>query len=254
MRGRNATVAADAAVSPSARRSRLVSCSSSGQRVTGGSLRGRPLAFDELAKDGAVTLLVDTAYFAYNPRDPRAFLAHLRPLLGKVGLLFAWSASKTFTHYGLRVGLRHARKHLGWALDTAAHYGRVPAATLKDYVVTEQLVGCFDDALSFIRSAIETGSSKAAFLRAVLQQLYEQMFAGLSAGAAGQGGIGHVVGRARAGPSAAVAAGAAAGHHALGQLNLEAAVAGAEDAGGLLDGVHAGCLPSGELWAGPAGT
>jgi aromatic-amino-acid transaminase len=51
-----------------------------------------------------VTLLVDTAYFAYAPGDPRAFLCELRPLLGKVGLLFAWSASKTFTHYGLRVG------------------------------------------------------------------------------------------------------------------------------------------------------
>lgn len=36
-------------------------------------------------------------------------------------------------HYGLRVGLRHARKHLGWALDTAAHYGRVPATKLKDW-------------------------------------------------------------------------------------------------------------------------
>jgi tRNA-dihydrouridine synthase B len=36
-------------------------------------------------------------------------------------------------HYGLRVGLRHARKHLGCALDTAAHYGRVPAAKLKDW-------------------------------------------------------------------------------------------------------------------------
>src|SRR5689334_3652861 len=36
-------------------------------------------------------------------------------------------------HYGLRVGLRHARKQLGWALDTAAHYGRVPAAKLKDW-------------------------------------------------------------------------------------------------------------------------
>jgi tRNA-dihydrouridine synthase B len=36
-------------------------------------------------------------------------------------------------HYGLRVGLRHARKHLGWALDTAAHYGGVPAAKLKDW-------------------------------------------------------------------------------------------------------------------------
>ena len=36
-------------------------------------------------------------------------------------------------HYGLRVGLRHARKHLGWALDTAAQYGRAPAAKLKDW-------------------------------------------------------------------------------------------------------------------------
>jgi len=51
-----------------------------------------------------ITLLVDMAYFAYNANDPRAFLKELRPLLGKVGLLFAWSASKTFTHYGLRVG------------------------------------------------------------------------------------------------------------------------------------------------------
>ena len=52
-----------------------------------------------------ISLLVDTAYFAYAARpDPRAFLKELRPLLGKVGLSFAWSASKTFTHYGLRVG------------------------------------------------------------------------------------------------------------------------------------------------------
>jgi aromatic-amino-acid transaminase len=52
-----------------------------------------------------ITLLVDTAYFMYAARpDPRAFLKELRPLLGKIGLAFAWSASKTFTHYGLRVG------------------------------------------------------------------------------------------------------------------------------------------------------
>jgi aromatic-amino-acid transaminase len=54
--------------------------------------------------DCPITLLVDMAYFAYNAHDPRAFLKDLRPLLGKVGLSFAWSASKTFTHYGLRVG------------------------------------------------------------------------------------------------------------------------------------------------------
>ena len=49
--------------------------------------------------------------------------------LGHVRALY----EEVCSHYGLRVGLRHARKHLGWALDTAAHYGRVPAAKLKDW-------------------------------------------------------------------------------------------------------------------------
>jgi aromatic-amino-acid transaminase len=56
------------------------------------------------AVDGPVTLLVDLAYFLYGVRDPRAFLRHLLPLVGRVTLLFAWSASKSFTHYGLRIG------------------------------------------------------------------------------------------------------------------------------------------------------
>lgn len=57
------------------------------------------------AAKAPVTLLVDLAYFQYGGgTDPRAFLGAIEPLLGKVGLLFAWSASKTFTHYGLRVG------------------------------------------------------------------------------------------------------------------------------------------------------
>jgi nifR3 family TIM-barrel protein len=33
--------------------------------------------------------------------------------------------------YGPRIGLRHARKHLGWALDVAARCSCAPAATLK---------------------------------------------------------------------------------------------------------------------------
>ncbi len=56
------------------------------------------------SSEGPITLLVDMAYFAYGANDPRAFLRELLPLVGKVALLFAWSASKTFTHYGLRVG------------------------------------------------------------------------------------------------------------------------------------------------------
>jgi tRNA-dihydrouridine synthase B len=35
------------------------------------------------------------------------------------------------THYGLRIGLRHARKHLSWALEVAARCGRAPAERLK---------------------------------------------------------------------------------------------------------------------------
>jgi aromatic-amino-acid transaminase len=55
---------------------------------------------------GPVTLLVDCAYLLYAGAgpDPLAYLRHLRPLLGRAALLFAWSASKSFTHYGLRVG------------------------------------------------------------------------------------------------------------------------------------------------------
>lgn len=36
-------------------------------------------------------------------------------------------------HYGLRIGLRHARKHLGWALDTAAALGAVPTPVRKSW-------------------------------------------------------------------------------------------------------------------------
>jgi nifR3 family TIM-barrel protein len=35
------------------------------------------------------------------------------------------------SHYGLRIGLRHARKHLGWALEIAAQCSLAPAARLK---------------------------------------------------------------------------------------------------------------------------
>jgi tRNA-dihydrouridine synthase B len=36
-------------------------------------------------------------------------------------------------HYGLRIGLRHARKHLSWALDVAARCSCVPAERLKTW-------------------------------------------------------------------------------------------------------------------------
>jgi len=55
-------------------------------------------------KRGPVTLLLDTAYSAYAKTDPRENLGVIASLVGHVGLVVAWSASKAFTHYGLRVG------------------------------------------------------------------------------------------------------------------------------------------------------
>jgi len=58
--------------------------------------------------------------------------------------------------YGVRIGLRHARKHLGWALDVAAAVGNAPPAALKawrtriltaeDPVVVQRSLGdAYDD-------------------------------------------------------------------------------------------------------------
>jgi nifR3 family TIM-barrel protein len=52
-------------------------------------------------------------------------------------------------HYGLRIGLRHARKHLGWALDIAAQLSRTPAATLRNW---RQVILTSDEPSSVHRS------------------------------------------------------------------------------------------------------
>ena len=81
------------------------------------------------AARGPVVLLIDCAYASYAAEHTVSPLAALRRLVGKVAVLFAWSASKTFTHYGLRVGAlvacvgssdaRHARANVESALSYA---------------------------------------------------------------------------------------------------------------------------------------
>jgi len=51
-----------------------------------------------------ITLLLDVAYFRYAGSGLDRALDHLLGLAGKAMILFAWSASKSFTQYGLRVG------------------------------------------------------------------------------------------------------------------------------------------------------
>ncbi len=53
----------------------------------------------------------------------------LREQLGYIRTLY----DEICHHYGLRIGLRHARKHLGWALEAAAGYSCSPAEVLKNW-------------------------------------------------------------------------------------------------------------------------
>ncbi len=57
------------------------------------------------AGSGPLTVTLDAAYSAYGPTGGiGAPLAALEPLLDRLLVTIAWSASKAFTHYGLRVG------------------------------------------------------------------------------------------------------------------------------------------------------
>ena len=56
------------------------------------------------ADRGPITLLLDMAYERYANVGVGTALDRLLPLAGKIMLLFSWSASKSFTLYGQRVG------------------------------------------------------------------------------------------------------------------------------------------------------
>jgi nifR3 family TIM-barrel protein len=53
------------------------------------------------------------------------------PALGDQLSHLCWLYDAVVAHYGARIGLRHARKHLGWALDVAARGCAAPADVLK---------------------------------------------------------------------------------------------------------------------------
>jgi aromatic-amino-acid transaminase len=79
------------------------------QNPTGYSLNERDwrTAVDTIARHAErapVAVLLDAAYAAYGRHGVSTAIAALEGLAGRAVLLVAWSASKTFTQYGLRVG------------------------------------------------------------------------------------------------------------------------------------------------------
>ena len=61
-------------------------------------------AVGRVADRGPVTILLDVAYARYAATDLSHCVDRVLPLAKKALVLFAWSASKSFTEYGLRVG------------------------------------------------------------------------------------------------------------------------------------------------------
>jgi nifR3 family TIM-barrel protein len=59
--------------------------------------------------------------------------AEVAPALAEQLRLVTRLYDDVLSHYGLRIGLRHARKHLGWSLDVAARSSGVPPEVLKQW-------------------------------------------------------------------------------------------------------------------------
>jgi nifR3 family TIM-barrel protein len=53
------------------------------------------------------------------------------PALAEQYALISALYDEMLTHHGARIGVRHARKHLGWALDAAAEHAGIAADALK---------------------------------------------------------------------------------------------------------------------------
>ncbi|HZF52241.1 MAG TPA: aminotransferase class I/II-fold pyridoxal phosphate-dependent enzyme [Polyangiaceae bacterium] len=76
----------------------------SGHSLDAGELAAVVQIIDRASDLGPVAVMLDVAYARFASVDLAVTVDALLGLAGKVMLLFAWSASKSFTQYGLRVG------------------------------------------------------------------------------------------------------------------------------------------------------
>ncbi|MBK9261381.1 MAG: aminotransferase class I/II-fold pyridoxal phosphate-dependent enzyme [Polyangiaceae bacterium] len=75
-----------------------------GYSLDADDFRGVEDAVRRASKRGPVVVLIDFAYARYGRRDPSETVDAALRLANDAMVLFAWSSSKSFTQYGLRVG------------------------------------------------------------------------------------------------------------------------------------------------------
>jgi tRNA-dihydrouridine synthase B len=105
--------------------------------VVNGDIESFAAADAALAASGADAVMVGRAAQGrpWFPGQLASYLASGQrgapPALSEQLAIISALYGEMLAHHGLEVGLRHARKHLGWALDTAAATVRAPAHLLK---------------------------------------------------------------------------------------------------------------------------
>ncbi|MDP2410535.1 MAG: tRNA dihydrouridine synthase DusB [Pseudolabrys sp.] len=107
--------------------------------VVNGDIRRFDDATEALAKTGADAVMVGRAAQGrpWFPGQVARFLAtgirETAPPLAEQLRLIDTLYDEMLGHHGLRIGRRHARKHLAWSLDSAAESARAPDDLLKHH-------------------------------------------------------------------------------------------------------------------------
>src|SRR6202044_19731 len=106
--------------------------------VVNGDIAGFDDARDALTRSGADAVMVGRGAQG-RPWFPGQLAHYLQtgkrekpPALADQLALISALYENTLAHYGAAIGLRHARKHLSWALDAAAATADAPAHILKE--------------------------------------------------------------------------------------------------------------------------
>jgi tRNA-dihydrouridine synthase B len=105
--------------------------------VVNGDIRAFEDAIDALDQSGADAVMIGRAAQGrpWLPGRIARYLAtgtsHEEPSLAEQFALVDALYEEMLTHHGLKIGRRHARKHLGWALDAAAASAGAPVELLK---------------------------------------------------------------------------------------------------------------------------
>ena len=140
--------------------------------VVNGDIASFDDASEALAASGADAVMIGRAAQGrpWVPGQVAHFLAtgerKAAPALAEQYAMTAGLYERMIEHHGPAIGRRHARKHLGWALDTAAVTAGAPVALLKDHRARVLTAEEPREARRLLADAYDAFASRACDLRA----------------------------------------------------------------------------------------